>query len=483
MSDILFEIKSNYKNLSEDDIDSWIVPKLIEQYKNKILFLADKIYGHNQASDLCKKSFLSQAKFVIRTALVTFVLKKQHWKNGRDINSYILKSLDILSIKIINDINAVEKTTVLICPACKLFHKKNVLLVHNSHLECELCTRLLKLVLTYVNRKNVKILNSRYILYKTFYNHSKKGKKCGRCGKFIPDSAFMNDKAKCPYPNCGFSNSYKLLKLMNHPVKSVNRAHLSLNKKTDSGIEIGEFVENNAINSPELILDFKLKSVEEHNTLLFVIEEQMKKIRRTNSSSTFYQKLLMYEAFKRMTKLYPEDMVSYLVHRKQHSDFPIQAKIFQGYISLIKDFLPFKFKIGKKIVNIASLTNKKLSLFLGISTYTALVNKNRIIPNKTKERYIGGRQKKDYGPCFIGDIIDVKFIVNGKSLLQNVESFGFQHIKVDKTITPGTGVVVSHYRIPSHYEMCSMVWLQRIRRQIVDAVYFKLHKRKRKPGE
>jgi hypothetical protein len=35
--------------------------------------------------------------------------------------------------------------------------------------------------------------------------------------------------------------------------------------------------------------------------------------------------------------------------------------------------------------------------------------------------------------------------------------------------------------MPSHYEMNGMVLLQKLRRKIVDKVYFKIHKKKRLP--
>jgi len=50
---------------------------------------------------------------------------------------------------------------------------------------------------------------------------------------------------------------------------------------------------------------------------------------------------------------------------------------------------------------------------------------------------------------------------------------------MEKTIEKNIPVTVSHFRIPSHYELGSLVYLQRIRRQIVDSVYFRLNNKKR----
>ena len=51
---------------------------------------------------------------------------------------------------------------------------------------------------------------------------------------------------------------------------------------------------------------------------------------------------------------------------------------------------------------------------------------------------------------------------------------------MDKSVEPGTPVIVKHFRILPHYEMHSLVYLQRVRRAIVDSVYFRLNKKKRK---
>ena len=134
-------------------------------------------------------------------------------------------------------------------------------------------------------------------------------------------------------------------------------------------------------------------------------------------------------------------------------------------------------KGGKKI-DIVSLTAPELSLFTGISKYDSKVAADGSIPNETKEEYIGGRKYINHGPCFIGKLISVVDKSTGESVMSNVREYTFSKISTD--LEPGTPVEVTHFRIPSHYEMKGMVFLQRIRRQLVDSIYLRLHKKKRR---
>jgi hypothetical protein len=181
-------------------------------------------------------------------------------------------------------------------------------------------------------------------------------------------------------------------------------------------------------------------------------------------------------------------MVSYLVHRKQSADFPIQAKIFQEYVRLMQNALPCTIIRGNKEYEIVSLMDPNISLFEGISVFDAAVRSDHTIPNNTVETYTGGRKFKDYGPCFIGLVIDVidrrtkDAESEGKSIRDKVTDYSFVQIKVSDDVSPGTPVTVKHYRMASHYEMGSLVYLQRIRKRLVDSVYFRMHKKKRVSG-
>ena len=54
---------------------------------------------------------------------------------------------------------------------------------------------------------------------------------------------------------------------------------------------------------------------------------------------------------------------------------------------------------------------------------------------------------------------------------------------MNEDVGPGTPVEVTHYFINSHYEIGPMVYLQRIRKKIVDKIFFKMHGTKREARE
>jgi hypothetical protein len=182
------------------------------------------------------------------------------------------------------------------------------------------------------------------------------------------------------------------------------------------------------------------------------------------------QKVSMYEAYLKITEKFPEEMVSYLVHQKQTADFPLQSRIFQEYVKIIKDSLPYTIHKSKESYDVFSLTDPRISLFEGISVFDATITDNYTIPNNTVECYLGGRKFKDYGPCFIGLIIDIIDCRNQKSIKDALLNYSFVEINMNKDIAPGTPVTVKHYRILPHYEMGSLTYLQRTRKKIVSKI-------------
>jgi hypothetical protein len=65
---------------------------------------------------------------------------------------------------------------------------------------------------------------------------------------------------------------------------------------------------------------------------------------------------------------------------------------------------------------------------------------------------------------------------NNESLLSNVTDYTFSKIKL-KEVIPGTKVSVSHLRIPPHYQMGGMVYVNRIRKKIVDKSLILINKK------
>lgn len=477
--------------LDEDDLDTWVVPMLMEHYDPRLHVLARKAYkdGKGETPTIAVDAFKEHSKIELRSALETFFFRKEHWKNNRDLNSYLLTCFRRLSGRLYWDQNIARRTSIPTCPACKYEGRKELLLKESGMLKCQHCTKESERLADELKNMDQTsgefiLIQTKYKFYSQFAFHSKKGLKCPDCSLFIPES-IVNDRVLCPYPNCIYMGGVANVDQMSHPTGVSCRNMVSLNKPItthgggSSTISFQDMFEADTMD-PAACLDMQARCKKEHDVLSEVIEDQIRTIKRTNSSSTMIQKLLMYEAYKKMLNKHPEDMISYLAHVKQNSDFPIQARIFQEYTSLIENALPFSIEKRGKTIDIISLTNPDLALFEGISTFKAEIGQNYTIPNNTTEEYIGGRNFKNYGRCFIGRIIDI-IDDTGKSIKNNIKEYSFVQIKMDELVKSGTPVTVKHFRILPHYEMHSMVFLQRIRRHIVDSIYFRLHKTKRIP--
>lgn len=483
---IFEKLEEKASTLTEGDLDEWVIPSLMEYYDNKLSNLAYHTHRgqSGELSELSVKAFKEKAKMELRSAVYTFFFKKEHWKNGRALNPYLRTSLNYLSNRTFWDHNAGQRTTSPVCPACKFNGAKEVVESQSKLLRCHVCTkesdRLLdELKRLEPNSKEFADLQAQQKFFEKFSLHSRKGGQCEDCKRFIPLS-IITTSAVCPYPDCWFVGTDSLQEA-NHPVGVYARQLISLDKSINSNeknpASLHNFFESHAV-TPDARMDMRARIETEYETLVSVIDDQVSLIKRTNSSSTIVQKLTMYEAYRAMLEKYPEEMISYLVHRKQNSEFPIQARIFQEYATLMQDYLPFSIEKNGETFHITDLTDKNLALFLGQSTFEATVDSSNIIPNLTKEEYIGGRMFKNYGRCFIGKIIGITNS-EGESLKDKIVEHSFVQIKMAKDVKPGTKVTVKHFRILPHYEMHSLVYLQRIRKQIVDSVYFRLHKKKR----
>jgi hypothetical protein len=327
------------------------------------------------------------------------------------------------------------------------------------------------------------MLESRRIIHKIFQVHSKKGFRCPDCERFIPESYLKSNDVSCAYPDCMFFGKLSSLSVMAHPISTASRNNLSLDssnvnksgdKETTGYQTFADKIKCKEINADDSI-EMNQKFQYEYTTLSEVINLQMERTKASASETTSMQKVCMYKAYKNMLEISQEEMVSYLVHLKQSSEFPIQARIFQEYVKLIKDQLPFQIKKNKAMIDICSLTDPNLGLFDGISKFTGKIDDNYVIPNNTEETYIGGSKSRYCGPYFIGEIIDIINKDTGESIKNYIDKYSFAKILMNKDIGINVPVEVSHFRLIPHYEMGNLVHLQRIRRKIVDSVYFKIH--------
>lgn len=486
MSDIFAQIIKNVNKLEYTNLEQWVIPELMNFYDKNLNYFAKMAYGYNNSvSSIAIRAFKEKSKAELKSALETFLFKKEHWKNNRNLNSYLLSCFRRLSNRLYWDQHIIKSCSILICPACKYYGRKEKLVNESGVLRCNYCTNeteRLSYELKKASSSKAAELQRDYKFHALFSSHSVKGFKCPECLCFIPESLNINGKLICPYPRCIFIGGVDDLTIMNHPRASTARSTLSMNKiiskPNHSVVEFQDIFESDNID-PSFYINIKEQFDNEFKIISQVINEQIKTIKRQNNSSTIRQKLLMYQAYQNMLLMHPEDMVSYLARVKRDSNFPLQAKIFQEYAFLIENSLPFTIKKGGKKINIMSLTDPNLALFKGISEFESKINSDYIILNNTKEEYVGGRLFKNYGKCFIGKIIDIKYKKNDKSIKNEIKDYSFVQIQMKNFVEAGESVVVKHFRILPHYEMNSMVFLQRIRRQIVDSVYFRINKKKR----
>lgn len=494
--DIIKKINETAPYLSPEDLDEWIVPSLISFYDSKVNSLAYRAYGvaGSSLSPIAKRAFFERAKAEIREGLNTFLFKSEHWRNGRDINTYLLTCLNRLAERIKWDSESIKKVNFPICPGCKSLGKKEFLVQESKTWTCPNClketSRLeeeISLLKNNINRSdNENIILTSYesiiILHKVFSIHSRSGVRCPDCNRFIPISSNGTFGISCPYRNCSFFGNAEKLEKMPHPLGMSSSIDLSLDTpaSSESNKIFLDFYAAENINS-DVEIETKEQLKQELDTLLNVIDDQVDFVKRTNSAGTMMQKLLMYEAYQNMLKKYPEDMISYLVHRKQSAEFPIQARIFQEYASLMEEALPYSIIQGNNTYDIVSLTDPNIQLFDGISEFEAFVRSDNTIPNNTTETYTGGRKFKYYGPCFLGMLIDVIDLEQNISIKDKVDNYSFVQIKMLPEIKPKASVKVKHFRIIPHYEMGGLVYLQRIRKKIVDSVYLRQHGKKRTP--
>jgi hypothetical protein len=481
----------------EEDLDDWLVPSLASFYSAKINALAYRAYGSSGGiSPVARRAFMEHAKAEIRSGLNTFIFKSEHWREGRDLNTYILTCLNRLAERTRWDTESTKKINVPICPACRTFGKREFLVRESKAWYCQACNdeifRLEEEIKTAKNKPEMidaRTLISREAklrLYKTFARHSRSGFRCPDCSRFIPESSDGTFGISCPYIDCLFFGKSEKLERMAHPTGLAQQNTISLNslisnsQNYNSKTTLQDFLEAPTINA-DVEMEIAENLERDLKILINVIDDQVDSVKRINSAGTMMQKLLMYEAYQNMLRKYPEDMVSYLVHRKQNADFPVQARVFQEYAELMQNALPYSIKRGNNVYDVVSLTDPNIQLFDGISEFNATVRQDLTIPNNTTETYTGGRKFKCYGSCFIGMLIDVIDSSTNTSIKDQVEHYSFVQIKMKAGVKYKTSVLVKHFRIIPHYEMGGLVYLQRIRKRIVDSVYYRLNGKKRVP--
>jgi hypothetical protein len=438
-----FNLVFNIDDVSDTYIEAF-AKEFIDKNIKTINRLCFSVYKEN--SKLSILAFQEIMFAEVKKACYSFV------NNNHDpkyIESYLFACVQ----KTIKSLNNESKSNVYVCPACKYFSKIEILEFRGKKFHCNSCR------IEFDNAKN----EWEKVLFGTFCEYNKKGHRCPDCENFIPIQ--NNNIIKCPYPNCCFVGNSKELEPMRHPtikanleIPSLNRKELNSNKSPDTEMMVGD--------------NFKSYL----NILNDIIDAQSAILHFKSNASTMRSKLCMYQAYKNIIAAYPEEMISYLIFLNRN--IRIQHKIFQEFVRLLEAAIPFSFTMSGKVYEVKSLLDDNLCVFDGVSEFVSIVDENGDIPNATQELYVGGRKGSYCRPYYIGKVIDIIDIDTNETIFHKMKEYTFFKIVMQEDMI-GKNVMVKTYLVPPHYQMKSMVYLNRIRRAIVDKAYFTINGRKR----
>lgn len=436
------------------DIDS-LVETFLQEYANGIATV-HRIYFHT-SDELSLRALKAELMDELRTGCVTYLNKDYPMD---EINSYLFYIVNDYCKK--RAVPQVKKKTEYLCPGCLFLGRQNIITITNQVFRCHECTAELK------ETTDPKKMH----FYRTFFRHNKSGYHCDGCERFIPHPLDETPVVSCPYFDCYFVGSWDALKRMHHPSMQSNPEKLVLDSTPESGASFKD-----ALVSPETDALTQLEVEEElekqAKILHEVIDAQKGSVPYSSSDFTIKHKVLCYQAFDNLLKVYPEQMVEYLLHESRSGGF--QHKVFQEYIRLLEESLPFNFKKGKRHFRVESLLDENLKLFDGISTFDAIVNERQVVKNGTQEFYIGGRKGRISQPYYIGKLLNVFDKKAKVSVMDHVRDYTFSLIRL-QGVEPGTQVTVTHLRVPPHYQMGGMVYVNRVRKKIVERTHHLLEK-------
>ena len=312
------------------------------------------------------------------------------------------------------------------CPACLHLNKSSDV-NYKYNCVCSTCAANLAIETDPIKRK----------LISAYHIHSKSGYRCPECENFLPQSLAIDKIITCPFPNCLFSGRIDLLKKMRHPIAKV--------------------IPVTVVSSPVM--------VDNSSPILELIKERLSVLQYVSVNCTIKQKTFAYQAFINLLKKNPIEMSQYLLEGKRGDR--IQPKLFQEYVSILENNLPFTYKSTEGVIQVDSIAHPKFNPFDGVSKFDAIVEENQTIKNKTTDLYIGGRKSYYCRPYYIGKLLDI-VDDDGNSLLKNIIDYSFSVIRTN--LPPGTNVHVSHLRIPSHYQIGILSHINRIRKNISDTL-------------
>jgi hypothetical protein len=437
------------------EIDS-LVDTFLQKHAQGIATM-HKIYFHN-SDPLSVRALVAELVEELKTGCVTFFNKEN--PDLEELDSYLFYIANAFCKKKASP--QVKKKTEYLCPGCLFLGKENLINIINKYFRCDECEATLRQA---TDPKMIAFL-------RVFFKHNKVGYRCDDCERFLPHPMDESPIITCPYLDCCFVGQWSSLRRMHHPTSESNAEILTLDAAREGGKTFKDSIaaeDVSALSQMEIQEDLENKI----KLLRDIIDSQSNSIIYSSSDFTVKHKHLTYQAFNNLLKKYPTEMVAYLLNSSRSGGF--QHKVFQEYIRLLEESLPFSFKKNGTFHKVETLLDDNLHLFDGISVFESFVTDNLSIKNGTKEFYIGGRKASVTKPYYIGKLLSVTE-KNGKApLTDKVVEYSFSKIKM-RDILPGTEVIVTHLRVPPHYQMGGMVYVNRVRKKIVDRAISQLSK-------
>jgi hypothetical protein len=432
-------------NLMDVDI---LVENFLDEREQGIATL-HRIYFQSN-NQLSLRAFKEELSDELRTDCVTFINKGAPLE---ELNGYLFYIANSFCKRIAKPI--VKQKIEYICPGCVYLGKEYSTLNFDRLFKCEECIDELK------NSSDPK----RSSFFKVFSRHNKSGYHCTDCQRFIPHPLDNSSSVSCPYFDCLFVGKVSSLNKMHHPTSKSNPEKLILDASQVSGLSLKDNLVSQE-SDPHAQLELAEELQNKVDALKDIIETQSNSVPYSSSDSTIKHKQYVYQAFANLLKEFPEEMTDYLLHSNDNR-VGFQHKVFQEYIRLLEASFPFVITKNKKLYKIDNLLDNNLCLFDGISIFDSFVTDKLSIKNGTKEFYIGGRKSAYTKPYYIGKLLNIIQKDTKVPLLHLVKDYSFSKIRLHD-IVPGTPVTVTHLRVPPHYQMGGMVYVNRVRKKIVE---------------
>ena len=429
------------------DVDALLSTFLKEREQG--LITLHRIYFKN-GDQLSLRALKEELKEELRTGIITFVNKGSPLD---EINDYLFYIVNATCKKLAKPV--IKHKIEYICPGCVFLGKDYSMLSYNRILYCDECESELK---------NCENDPKKSYFFRSFYRHNKNGYRCPDCERFIPHPLDNTSTVSCPYFDCLFTGFIADLSKMHHPTSKSNPEKLILDA-SDGGFSLKDNLLSQSVDA-QTRLELAEELQKKVDLIKEIIETQSNNTAYSSSDFTVRHKQCVYQAFNNLLDQYPEDMVDYLLNNTD-SHMGFQHKIFQEYIALLEQSLPFVVFKNKKPIRIDNLLDSNLCLFDGISVFDGIVNDKLAIKNETKEFYIGGRKASYTKPYYIGKLLNIIRRDTKAPLLEFVKEYSFSKIRM-RDVKPGTLVTVTHLRVPPHYQMGGMAYVNRIRKKIVE---------------